>query len=66
MNFEKALKAMRSGKKVKIKEWDDMFYYMRKGAIYWKYCNVFGDVINLPVKELYVKDILADDWEVVE
>ena len=61
MRFEEALKAMREGKKVKRISWNvpDIFY---------SYANGVGIYDSLGNKEdmIYTRDILAEDWEVVD
>lgn len=61
MRFEEALKAMREGKKVRRTSWDI-------STIFYSYANGVGIYDNYKNEEnmIYTKDILAEDWEIVD
>lgn len=50
MNFEKALEAMRQGKKVRRKAWRDTEIYLSSTTLFTMICD----------------DVFADDWEIYE
>lgn len=63
MTFEEALKAMREGKKIQRKTWDN-FYIVKipcKDALLFCY-----DKISTTEFHLNSADIIADDWEIVD
>ncbi len=59
MRFETALKAMREGKKVRIKD-EDKIYSIKKGHLL---CLTNVDITDV---NLDGYDIMSEDWEVVE
>lgn len=61
MTFEEALKAMREGKKVRRASWDIP-------TIFYSYANGVGIYDSFKNEEdmIYTKDILAEDWEIVD
>lgn len=59
MRFEEALKAMREGKKVKRTCFDDSDYYYLENKIIKDSCGSIQFVLT-------GKEILAEDWEVVD
>lgn len=58
MRFEEALKAMREGKKVKLKK-EQPIYYIEDNTIIESWINI-GEVSTL----LNPKEILSEDWEI--
>lgn len=59
MNFKEAYEEMLKGKKVRRKNWEDYKYYtLNENDIYF--------VGKLIVSNIAVKDVLAEDWEIVE
>lgn len=59
MRFEEALKAMREGKKVRIKD-EDKIYSIKKGYLL---CLTNVDITEV---NLDGYDIMAEDWEIVD
>lgn len=64
MNFESALKAMRKGKKVREKCWNEWEAIWLEKRYFYCYANSDKDIEDW---EDFDSDyILAEDWEVVE
>lgn len=59
MKFEKALKAMRKGKKVKLNEY---IYFIEEKTI-WKH-HIDNDFLLLG--HLYYDEIMSEIWEIVD
>lgn len=58
MKFEKALRAMRNGKKVKL---NDYVYHIEDNTIWSVFCD---DNFKL-LGHLHYDEILSEDWEIV-
>ena len=72
MNFKEAYKAMLNGKKVKRKDWKDVWYAISSSGHFILRCTPnFYDknqtdtkIVDLSVTD--IEDILADDWEIIQ
>ena len=64
MRFEKALKAMREGKKVRRAFWDSWEAMWIKDNKFYCYDNMGKDVWEY--EEWYLDNMLAEDWEIVD
>lgn len=72
MNFKEAYKAMLNGKKVKRKDWKDVWYAISSSGHFILRCtpNFYNKnqtdtkIVDLSVTD--IEDILADDWEIIQ
>lgn len=64
MKFEKALKAMREGKKVRRKSWDGWEAMWIEDNKFYAYYDESGNVWEYD--DWYLSNMLAEDWEVVD
>ena len=61
MKFEDALKAMREGKKVRIKDEDFCFKIIQGHLV-----SLFDNRLQIDVTAIDDYSIMSEDWEVVE
>lgn len=72
MNFKEAYKAMLNGKKVKRKDWKDVWYAISSSGHFILRCtpNFYNKnqtdtkIVDLSVTD--IEDILANDWEIIQ
>jgi len=65
MRFEEALKAMREGKKVKLKNHISQ-YEIAEGKIWQRVVNFYAEKYSVVNNGFACIDILSEDWEIAE
>ena len=72
MNFKQAVEEMKKGKKVRRKDWKDVWYAISSSGHFILRCtpNFYNKnqtdtkIVDLSVTD--IEDILADDWEIIQ